>query len=224
MPRKIVIFADGTGNTVGGYDSNVLRFCKMLDAARQEDQIAIYDPGVGTTASVEALHMALPPSRELRVIDDEARRPAPVKYLELPFGALFGAGTQRNIRRLYRALIQEYQPGDEVFLFGFSRGAFTVRALAGVIYRCGVPRREQEADQAVDLCRRHFEACRNAHSLHALKRQAQDFKRDFCHACNIRFLGVWDTVKSVGYMLPKEPASHTAQSDCPDGPSCALTG
>ena len=205
MAKKIVIFADGTGNTVGGYDSNVLRLCKMLDGSEQADQVAIYDPGVGTTASVEALQRELPPSRRLRVIDDEARRPALVRYLELPFGTLFGAGTDRNIRRLYRALIHEYEPGDEIFIFGFSRGAFTARALAGVIYRCGIPLRkhDDQVDHAIRLCQKHFEACRSAEELRALKQEAHDFRRKFARACNIRFLGIWDTVKSVGYMVPR---------------------
>ena len=204
MAKKILIFSDGTGNTVGGYDSNVLRLCKMVSSCEGVDQLAVYDPGVGTMASVPMLHSAVPPSRRLRVIDDEARRPILIRWLGLPFGALFGAGTERNIRRLYRALIHEYEQGDEIFLFGFSRGAFTVRALAGVIYRCGVLRRDHEVqlDKAIRLCQKHFEACRSARELRVLKRDAQHFKRDFAYACNIRFLGVWDTVKSVGYMFP----------------------
>src|SRR5690349_1408601 len=162
MSRKIVIFADGTGKTAGGVDSNVLRLCKMLDFSDEAGQVAIYDPGVGTMASRECLAAALPPP--VRVIDDEARRPTVLRVLERPFGKLFGYGTQRNIRRLYRELIGVYEPGDEISLFGFSRGAFTVRALAGVIYRCGIPRPEciAQADRALCLSKKHFEACRNS--------------------------------------------------------------
>lgn len=204
MARKIVIFADGTGNTVGGQDSNVLRLCRMVSSCGKDDQVAIYDPGVGTTASVERLHAALSPSPRLRVIEDEARRPTIIRWIGLPLGALFGEGTERNIRRLYQALVHEYEPGDDIFLFGFSRGAYTVRALAGVIYRCGVLRckHEGQIDKAIHLCQKHFEACRNAEELRILKLDAQDFKRNFARACNIRFLGIWDTVKSVGYMFP----------------------
>jgi uncharacterized protein (DUF2235 family) len=200
MAKRIVIFADGTGNTVGSNDSNVLRLCKMIDYSDEACQVVIYDPGVGTMTSGETLRRDLP--RCVRVIDDDARRPL-LRRLELPFGWLFGAGTERNIRRLYRALIREYKPGDEIFLFGFSRGAFTVRALAGVIYRCGVPRREADADTAIGLCQKHFEACRSAEELQALKQDVRCFQRNFAHVCNIRFLGVWDTVKSVGYIFPR---------------------
>ncbi len=203
MARKIVIFADGTGNTVGGVDSNVLRLCKMLDSSEEAGQLAIYDPGVGTMASLESLHAALSP--RVRVIDDDARRPTLVRFSERGFGSLFGYGTHRNIRRLYRKLICVYEPGDEIFLFGFSRGAFTVRALAGVVYICGVPRPEcvDQADNAVCLSKMHFEACRSSEELRFLKEAAQDFKRKYARACSIRFLGVWDTVKSVGYMFPR---------------------
>jgi len=203
MSKKIMIFADGTGNTVDAFDSNVLRLCKMLDFSEKYNQVAIYDPGVGTTASVEALRTALP--APVHLIDDESRRPTFMKYLELPFGLLFGAGTQRNIRRLYRMLISVYEPGDEIFLFGFSRGAFTVRALAGLIYRCGVPRREcvDQASRAISLSRKHFEACQSAEELRELKGAAEAFKDNYAHVCNIRFLGVWDTVKSVGYIFPR---------------------
>jgi uncharacterized protein (DUF2235 family) len=203
MGRKIVVFADGTGNTVGGVDSNVLRLCKMLDSSEDANQLAIYDPGVGTMASLEDLHATLPSS--VSVIDDEARRPRLLRFSEQPLGYLFGYGTQRNIRRLYRKLICVYEPGDEIFLFGFSRGAFTVRALAGVIYRCGLPRSEciDQADNAICLSKKHFEACRNSEELRFLKQDVRDFQRKYARPCNIRFLGVWDTVKSVGYLFPR---------------------
>src|SRR4051794_393710 len=203
MTRKIVIFADGTGKTVGGVDSNALRLCRMLSLSAEANQVAIYDPGVGTTVSVEDLRAALP--EPVRVIDEEFRRLTLFKWVEKPFGYLFGAGTQRNMRRLYRALICVYEPGDEIFLFGFSRGAFTVRALAGVIYRCGVPRREciAQADNAIRLSRKHFEKCQSSDELRHVRLAAEEFKRNYAHVCNIRFLGVWDTVKSVGYMFPR---------------------
>src|SRR4051794_23079629 len=113
MSKRIMIFADGTGNTVDGFDSNVLRLCKMLEFSVEANQVAIYDPGVGTMASVEALHTALPPP--VQIIDDECMRPTLLRRMELPFGLLFGAGTERNIRRLYRKLICMYEPNDEIF-------------------------------------------------------------------------------------------------------------
>ena len=109
--RKIVIFADGTGNSFAMQESNVWRLYSALDKTEKsgrtpvELQLARYIPGVGTSSN-----------RVLRLID----------------GAT-GIGVPSNVRKLYRFLCWNWQPGDEVYLFGFSRGAFTVRTLAGMI-------------------------------------------------------------------------------------------
>ncbi len=109
--RKIVIFADGTGNSFTTQESNVWRLYSALDKTEKsgrtpiELQLARYIPGVGTSGN-----------RILRVID----------------GAT-GIGVPSNVRKLYRFLCWNWQPGDEIYLFGFSRGAFTVRTLAGML-------------------------------------------------------------------------------------------
>jgi uncharacterized protein (DUF2235 family) len=210
MAKRIAVLADGTGNTVNRQRSNVLRLCQMLDTSESSGQVAIYDPGVGTTASVEELRDALSRSARLHVIEDEARQWKLKQYLKVLPGWLVGYGTEANIRQLYRALVRQYQPGDEIYLFGFSRGAFTVRALAGVIYRCGILRVDDDdlVTQALALCQDHLEGWEHDARLRAIKENAETFKRDNSHACGIRFLGVWDTVKSVGYILPKTPP-HT---------------
>lgn len=204
MAKKIVVFADGTGNTVDRHDSNVLRLCRMLDLSEARDQVAIYDPGVGTTASIGRLRAVLGWSSRLRLIENQAARHRLVQYARLPFELGLGVGTDENIRQLYRALIEEYQPGAEIYLFGFSRGAFTVRALAGLLHRCGLLKEcdEHLTDCAMKLYRRHYEACRNDRQLRALKSEVERFKRDRSHLCDVRFLGIWDTVKAVGYLWP----------------------
>lgn len=109
--RKIVIFADGTGNSFTTQESNVWRLYSALDKTEKsgrtpiELQLARYIPGVGTSAN-----------RVVRLID----------------GAT-GIGVPSNVRKLYRFLCWNWQPGDEIYLFGFSRGAFTVRTLAGML-------------------------------------------------------------------------------------------
>lgn len=109
--RKIVIFADGTGNSFAMQESNVWRLYSALDktekpgATTAELQLARYIPGVGTSGN-----------RVLRLID----------------GAT-GIGVPSNVRKLYRFLCWNWEKGDEIHLFGFSRGAFTVRTLAGMI-------------------------------------------------------------------------------------------
>ena len=141
MPKRIVVLSDGTGQTIGRNDSNVLRLCKMLDLSAGSNQVAIYDPGIGTHASLNKLETGLRVSEHLRLADSNPSSQW-LRRLRLPVELAFGAGTTENIKQLYLALIEVYEPGDDLYLFGFSRGAFTVRALAGLIYRCGLLRRD----------------------------------------------------------------------------------
>lgn len=106
--RRIVVFADGTGNAFRQQESNIWRLYDSLQKGTCSDgavQIARYIPGVGTSAL-----------GVVRMID----------------GAT-GFGVPANVRKLYRFLCWNWQPGDQIFLFGFSRGAFTVRTLAAMI-------------------------------------------------------------------------------------------
>jgi uncharacterized protein (DUF2235 family) len=107
-----------------------------------------------------------------------------------------GRGINTQIRRAYGWLASHYQPGDRIFLFGYSRGGYAVRSLAGVIDRLGLLRREQATERGVKLAFRHYK--RGASST-----AAQDFARSFCHAAApIQMVGVWDTVKALGSGLP----------------------
>jgi uncharacterized protein (DUF2235 family) len=111
--KKIVVFADGTGSAFSSQESNVWRLYQALDKRQGPDlplQIARYIPGVGTS-----------PIAVLRYLD----------------GAT-GFGVPSNVRKLYRFLCWNCEAGDEIHLFGFSRGAFTVRALAGLVAKQGL--------------------------------------------------------------------------------------
>src|SRR5436190_20720074 len=142
MPRNIVICSDGTGNTFDKGVSNVTRLIRLLALNDSQEQIVVYDQGIG--ANRKRLHSI----REYRrIISDQASLIVLDKSwsdLADPFirlaGMLAGYGLRENVRAMYRTLTELYVgPGDRVFLFGFSRGAFTVRALAGILYRCGLP-------------------------------------------------------------------------------------
>ena len=115
MAKNIVICSDGTGNTaIKGRGTNVFKLFEAVDLNGHrtnlslDAQLAFYDDGVGTTG---------------------------VTLLKL-LGGVAGVGLARNVRQLYRELSRVYDPGDRIFLFGFSRGAFTVRTLAGMIGTC----------------------------------------------------------------------------------------
>lgn len=109
---------------------------------------------------------------------------------------LTGNGINRSIRQGYEALAQSYRPGDKIFLFGFSRGAYAVRSIAGMIGKVGLLKPENAQKRYI---RKAFRIYENGD---AGKRAAR-FHAAFCHeATEIEMIGVWDTVKSLGLPFP----------------------
>src|SRR2546430_9966792 len=119
--RNIVICCDGTGNEISETISNVLKLYRCLRKTEktQPRQLVFYDPGVGTL-----------------------ERPDPWHKLKQDFNAILGLATgyglDDNVLAAYSFLVHNYQAGDQIYLFGFSRGAYTVRVLAGVIHKGGL--------------------------------------------------------------------------------------
>ena len=181
MGKNIAIFADGTGNTVGKHDTNVRRLCRMADIRNPDQQLVIYDPGVGTRRTPAELKDAFRRLGGTR----ECNGPLPIEdsprgLAVLLLGSAFGYGTKWNIKRLYSELAKHYDPGDRVYLFGFSRGAFTARALAGLIYRCGLVKRchrdKDKIEEAYKLYRKHFEQAKSSEELRRKKERVQEFR------------------------------------------------
>ncbi len=107
-----------------------------------------------------------------------------------------GKGLSRQIRRAYGWLSSHYRPGDRIFLFGYSRGAYAVRSLAGVIDQVGLLKREHATERGVHLAWRHYKLNPNGTAARA-------FHRRFCHqSAPIEMVGVFDTVKALGLRLP----------------------
>src|ERR1700730_9652376 len=110
MAKKIILLSDGTGNAAGKvWRTNVWRLFQSLEL-KSSDQIAIYDDGVGTSSF------------------------KPLAIL----GGVFGWGLKRNVLNLYKFLCRNYKQGDRIFAFGFSRGAFTVRIVVGLVLNQGL--------------------------------------------------------------------------------------
>ena len=124
--RNIIICCDGTGNEISENISNVLKLYRCLRKTEktQPRQLVFYDPGVGTLA-----------------------RPDPWHKLKQDFNAILGLATgyglDDNVLAAYSFLVHNYQAGDQIYLFGFSRGAYTVRVLAGLIHKMGLITPEQ---------------------------------------------------------------------------------
>ncbi|SFA85284.1 Uncharacterized alpha/beta hydrolase domain [Poseidonocella pacifica] len=109
---------------------------------------------------------------------------------------LMGRGINRQIRRAYGYLASRYRPGDRIFLIGYSRGAFAVRSLAGVIDSVGLLQQEHATERGVRQAYRHYQLAPGSEG-------AKRFRKRFCHAdASIEMVGVWDTVKALGLRLP----------------------
>ncbi|WP_299042962.1 DUF2235 domain-containing protein [uncultured Tateyamaria sp.] len=109
---------------------------------------------------------------------------------------IFGRGINRQIRRAYGYLASRYRPGDKVYLFGFSRGAYAVRSLAGIIDRVGLLKSDAATERNIRDVYRHYECTPDGAS-------ARIFARNNCHQkVEIEMIGVWDTVKSLGLNMP----------------------
>lgn len=107
-----------------------------------------------------------------------------------------GRGINRQIQRVYGALASRYRPGDRIFLFGYSRGAYAVRSLSGFIDLIGLLRDEEATERNIRDAFRHYQ---NAPFTEA----AKAFSKSHCHdKVEIEFLGVWDTVSAVGLHMP----------------------
>jgi uncharacterized protein (DUF2235 family) len=189
--KNIVLCSDGTGNKGGyGADSNVYKTYKAVDIKNPGvDQYTFYDQGVGTDKS------------------DTSKN----KYRTALSGA-FGFGFRDNVLHLYHFLARSYNPGDAIFLFGFSRGAATVRAFAGFINACGLidiskhavkPNGDFDSDRCESLVSHAFDCYKSKDKNLMQKFKDQYAIKDDIHAPNgdlkIKFVGVWDTVSALGF-------------------------
>lgn len=117
--KNIILLSDGTGNSRAKvWKSNIWRLYKALDLTDNTKQVAYYDDGVGTSS---------------------------FKLFSV-LGGIFGFGLARNVREIYAFLCRNYEPGDRIYLLGFSRGAFTTRMLAGLICHQGIVPYNNEKD------------------------------------------------------------------------------
>jgi uncharacterized protein (DUF2235 family) len=197
MPKNIVICCDGTANEFAQNRTNVIKLYSTLihDTATQ---LAYYHPGIGTMEPVGALS---PFSR---------------KFTRL-LGMAVGYGLAGDIRDAYVFLMQHYEPGDRIYLFGFSRGAFTVRAVASLVRMYGIIRKGNESlvPYAIRMLMAIDRAQGNPQRVSEYFDLASDFKRTMsCSNPHIKFVGVWDTVSSVGWI--ENPLHVPYEANNPD--------
>lgn len=175
--KRIIICEDGTWNVPDRKDGDVVvpsNVTKLASAIAQEDangvkQCVCYHPGVGTG-----------------------------KWDRIRGGA-FARGLSDHVKEAYLSIVDEYEPGDEIFLFGFSRGAFTARSTAGLIRNAGVLTQvnRNKIKDAYDLYRSHKS------ERHPRNNEARLFRKRYSYEPRIKFIGVWDTVGAYG--IPEIP-------------------
>ena len=170
-PRKLIVLCDGTGNQIDSRQSNVLRLYRMLK--KNAAQRVFYDPGIGSISSTE----------------DWTRWKA---NTESVLALITGYGLDRNVLNAYEFLRREYLRGDEIYLFGYSRGAYTVRVLAGFINAVGILHKDQQ--HLLNYAFRAYKQISEGGQFDTI-RQFERILRP--HRPPIRFMGLWDTVSSV---------------------------
>jgi len=191
--KRLVIFCDGTWNRMSAeHPTNVLIGSQTVlpaDAAGIQ-QITYYDEGVGTTGG----------------------------RLGTMLAGAFGWGLLDKIQAAYRFLIFNYEPGDELYIFGFSRGAYTARSLAGLIRKCGIVPRSQ-AGKILEIFEFYKDADTHPDSDEAQRRRmlwtpgtilkeadrqwrldhgADPTEVDAAKPLIVRYVGVWDSVGALG--------------------------
>jgi len=215
--RNLVICLDGTSNEPEHGSTNVARMYAV--AAKSDDQLAYYDPGVGTMGARGAVTTA----------GRDATRIA---------GLVVGFGVKDNVEEAYTFLMRNYQRDDRIFVFGFSRGAYTARALTGMLRTVGLlrPGAENLVPYALKLYaqggKQHLSKPRPDCADHVPGQERKDtrtadqkaeeqaywkLRSDFTerfgnpefpnafdpHRHQVHYLGVWDTVKSIGWLNAK---------------------
>ncbi|GBE87239.1 predicted protein [Sparassis crispa] len=184
--RKLIVALDGTLNQFGRKNSNVVEIYARIEKDGQ--QLSYYNSGIGTYANTA--------------------RSTIWKRTKLKLSSLFDMAFARNFEKIvlgaYRWLSDTYQPGDQIFLFGFSRGAYQVRVLAGMIEQVGLIYSGNE--EQIPFAYQLYEQADDSMANH--------FKETFSHReVKVHFLGVWDTVSSVGVFGRKKDLPRTRSCD-----------
>ncbi|UUT22746.1 MULTISPECIES: DUF2235 domain-containing protein [Pseudomonas] len=209
--RQLIVCIDGTNNRFSDEPTNVVRLFRSLPKD-SETLLAYYDQGVGTFGLSETLF-------------EWQKVPSRIA------GLMFGWGIKRNVLNAYRFLMENYRDGDQIFLFGFSRGSYAVRVLAALLYTIGLlpAHQAQLMDFAWSLLTTRQRSADNSKPnrqramsytwwrMSADKKPDFDlmeaFKGSFARKVSIHFLGLFDTVSSVGWVYDPLIVPYTRRNE-----------
>ncbi|KAG9004940.1 hypothetical protein FRB94_001978 [Tulasnella sp. JGI-2019a] len=184
--RTLILCFDGTTNEFSTENTNVIKFFQLLKKDDPENQLVYYQPGVGTYENPGIL---MPFYLAMSKLLDQA----------------FAWYLDAHIMGGYSFLMQNYRKGDRICLFGFSRGAYTARCLAGMLHKVGllpISNKEQIS----------FAYTNYANSTKQGWKQSKAFKQTFSMSVDIEFVGCWETVSSVGVIVSRHLPFSTANT------------
>ena len=174
MPKNIVVCCDGTGNEIDTRTTNVLKLFRCLQ--RGPEQVVFYDPGVGTIATETGWNRFK-------------------QKVSSVFGLATGWGIDERVLRAYQFISRHYCEGDRIYIFGFSRGAYTARVTAALIHGIGLLNPDQSNLASYGL-RLYREVARKA-GTRQFERLGHFQRFAGGRRVSIDFLGVWDTVSTL---------------------------
>lgn len=190
MSKNLVVCLDGTGNEFSDRNSNIVKLCQILkrDPAKQ---VVYYNPGIGTNPELYMPTIYGRIKHKINKLWDQAT----------------GRGIVKNASDAYIFLMNNCDPDDQIYIFGFSRGAYTARVLGAMIYRFGLLDRGND-----NLVKYAATLLLNKNPKNDLL--ASGFSQTFGRDCPIHFLGVWDTVSSVRWFADPPYVQHTNTNPC----------
>ncbi|KAF8527523.1 hypothetical protein BU17DRAFT_39727 [Hysterangium stoloniferum] len=171
-PRTLIVCFDGTMGHYDATNTNVVKLFSLLKKDNKDEQLVYYQTGIGTYASPGMIGTAM--KWIAKVVDE-----AVAWYIDT------------HITGGYRYLMQNYNEGDRICIFGFSRGAYTARALGGMLHKVGLLSKDNE--EQIGFAYNVYKATGKDNTT-----LAEGFKRTFSTPVRIEFIGCWDTVSSVG--------------------------
>ncbi|CCF58217.1 hypothetical protein KAFR_0E00630 [Kazachstania africana CBS 2517] len=189
MPKKIILCFDGTKENFGPQPfSNVLKIYRLLNQANP-DQLCYYQPGIGTQADFDFV--------------EDIRRRFTISTLKNVLDATFAFSITDHIVSAYLYLMKHYEQGDSIYMFGFSRGAFIARVLAGMLERVGLL--NVGLEDMVKMAWRIYESWEFAEQPsqpNYTSTLIEEFRKIFCRDYEIKifFQGLFDSVNSVGIL------------------------
>uniref|UniRef100_D8QL12 T6SS Phospholipase effector Tle1-like catalytic domain-containing protein n=1 Tax=Schizophyllum commune (strain H4-8 / FGSC 9210) TaxID=578458 RepID=D8QL12_SCHCM len=183
--RAIVLCFDGTGDQFDEDNSNIVSFLSLLKKDDPSKQLVYYQSGIGT--------YNIP----------QIAKPMMAKFKRL-LDSMVAVHLNAHVMGGYEYIMNHYHVGDKIYIFGFSRGAYIARALAGMLHKIGLLPRGNQQQVAF------------AYKMYTREddlgwKQSNAFKKAFCIDVNIELLGVWDTVGSVG-LFPRRLPFTTSNS------------